>query len=259
MGDNGRFDVLKKEREGKEFVNNWGEKAIVVRYGGIYDVDIKYDNGYIQNIAWHNLIKGFHSPYARTVFGVGYLGEGEYNTNDKLAYLVWNGMLERCYEPYAINKHLTYIDCYVCEEWHCFQNFAKWFYKNYYEIKGERMQLDKDILIKGNKIYSPDTCIIVPNRINALFIKQQNHRGKYPIGISEYHNGIRARCSILNKKGKKEVVNLGCFPYDKIEEAFKTYKQFKENYIKQVADEYKDLIPKKLYDALYRYKVEIND
>jgi hypothetical protein len=36
-------------------------------------------------------------------------------------------------------------------------------------------------------------------------------------------------------------------------------KNFKENYIKQVADEYKDLIPQKVYEALYRYEVEIND
>lgn len=36
-------------------------------------------------------------------------------------------------------------------------------------------------------------------------------------------------------------------------------KEFKENYIKEVANEYKDKIPQKLYEAMYRYKVEIDD
>ena len=49
-----------------------------------------------------------------------------------------------------MNKN--YLDVTVCEEWHNFQNFAKWFYENYYEISGEKMRLDKDILIKGNKM-----------------------------------------------------------------------------------------------------------
>ena len=71
-------------------------------------------------------------------------------------------ILERGYSKLWKEKHPTYENVYVCEEWHNFQNFAKWYYNNYYSINEERMEIDKDILYKNNKVYSPDTCIIVP-------------------------------------------------------------------------------------------------
>lgn len=120
------------------------------------------------------------------------------------------------------------------------------------------MQLDKDMLYKGNKIYSPENCIFVPSRINKLLLKRQNYRGEYPIGVN-YHkrdNIFEASCSIITNNNKKKIY-LGRF--DNSEEAFQIYKRFKENYIKQVADEYKNKIPKNLYDAMYKYKVEITD
>ena len=165
-------------------------------------------------------------------------------------------MIRRCYDPYLLNEHPTYIECLVCEEWHNFQNFAKWYEENYYEIKGERMNLDKDILVKENKIYSPETCIIVPDKINSLFTKRNNDRGKYPIGVSyhETHNILDVHC---NKGGEQEY--LGRFPLDKPFQAFTAYKNFKESYVKKVADEYKELIPVELYNAMYNYKVDIND
>lgn len=167
-------------------------------------------------------------------------------------------MLQRCYDPYYLNKYPTYINCYVCDEWLCFQNFAEWFYDNYYECNDEKMCLDKDILCKGNKIYSPENCIFVPNRINTLFVKCNKTRGEYPIGVNfkPKINKFQARCSTL-KDNKTKSIYLGVYPT--VNEAFLVYKQYKENYIKQVADEYKDIIPKELYDALYKYEVEIND
>ena len=132
--------------------------------------------------------------------------------------------------------------------------------KNYYEIPNENMQLDKDILIKDNKIYSPKTCIFVPQRINKLFTKRQNDRGLCPIGVTERKNNkykkFESRCSIGN--GKR--ISLGYF-YTK-EEAFKAYKEYKEKYIRQIADEYKSKypnFPQKLYDAMYNYQVWEDD
>ena len=122
------------------------------------------------------------------------------------------------------------------------------------------MCLDKDILIKGNKIYSPNTCLIVPERINTLFIKCDNSRGEYPIGVVENQDkksnyvGLTVFCCTLYERKY-----LGSFPINKPFQAFTCYKNFKENYIKQVADEYKDIIPQRLYDAMYKYEVEIND
>ena len=122
------------------------------------------------------------------------------------------------------------------------------------------MQLDKDILNKGNKIYSPETCVFVPQRINNLFTKSNKIRGGYPIGVnySQNCNCLCVRCSILCEDKKKNK-HLGYFSLDEPFKAFSTYKNFKENYIKKVADEYKELIPQKLYEALYKYEVEIND
>ena len=163
-------------------------------------------------------------------------------------------MLRRCYDPKWYEKHSTYEKCEVCEEWLNFQIFAEWYEKNYYEIPGKRMELDKDILIKNNKIYSPKTCIIVPNDINTLFVKCDTNRGDLPIGVF-YDKRIKkygAQCQ-FNKEHK----HLGY--YNTSEEAFNAYKTFKEDYIKQVADQYRELIPKKLYNALYEYEVEWED
>ena len=146
----------------------------------------------------------------------------------------------------------------MCEEWCNFQNFAKWYENNYYEVESEVMNLDKDILVKHNKIYSPDTCIFVPHRINTLFIKRQNDRGESVIGTNLYKGKYRVHCHMINPKtGKSKEEYLGY--YDSQEKAFEIYKYYKERNIKEVADYYKSLIPQKLYDALYDYEVEITD
>ena len=199
-------------------------------------------------------IKDYYKP---SVLNIGILG-GELKKEDKEIHEIWRHMLLRCYDPYELNKHPTYIDCTVCKEWHNFQNFAKWYKENYYEVKDEIMHLDKDILLKGNKIYNPDTCIFVPLRINELFTKSNKARGKYPIGVSwkKKNKKFQVQCSIF-KDNKKTMKYLGL--YNTVEEAFIVYKAFKENYIKQVADEYKKYIPTKLYEAMYKYEVELDD
>ena len=120
------------------------------------------------------------------------------------------------------------------------------------------MALDKDILVKGNKTYSPNTCVFVPQNINTLFIKSNKIRGKYPIGVTfnKDKNKYQAQCNtLINGKNMKKTLRL----YNTIEEAFNAYKQFKEANIKQIADYYKENIPDKLYEAMYNYKVEITD
>lgn len=198
------------------------------------------------------------------VYGIGSTGEGEYssriNGEKTIQYEYWLQMLRRCYSEKYLKKRPTYEDKYVCDEWHNFQNFAKWFDENYYEVENQTMQLDKDILSKGNKIYSPDNCIFVPDRINSLFIKSNATRGKYPIGVSYYKktNKFISTCSIYNEDKMKRVPkHLGYF--NTPEEAFYKYKEFKEGYIKEVAEEYKEAIPHKLYKAMCDYLVEIDD
>ena len=254
---------MKNERLGEENYNNFGTLMKIVEYKNNSNIIVEFQDEHKVKIKsqYIHFKKGeIKNPYDRTVYGIGYIGEGIYSKKDyPYIYRKWHHMLERCYCPYCLNKRPTYIDCYVCEEWHNLQNFGKWFEENYYEIEEEKMNLDKDILFKGNKIYSPNTCIFVSEKINLLFTKCDIRRGKYPIGVhwDKKSNKFVAQCQILDKENNKKQIWLGY--YDTIEEAFLVYKQFKEKYIKEVADEYKDLIPSKLYESMYRYKVEIND
>lgn len=262
----------KQERLGEENYNNYKVLMKIIEYNNNKDIIVEFQDEHNVRIhtTYNNFKKGnVKNPYHPSIYGVGYLGEGKYkpskNGKSTKAYKVWLKMLQRCYEPYYLNRYPTYRDCYVCEKWHNFQNFAEWWEKKVYNCNNEKMCLDKDILIKGNKIYSPETCLILPERINTLFIKCDALRGKYPIGVYEYYDKkgykyLHVQCSIFNKDKKTSFPkSLGYFPINEPFHAFYTYKIFKENYIKQVADEYKDLIPTKLYEAMYRYEVEIND
>ena len=257
----------KIDRVGEENINNFGSKMVITRYKTNKDIDIyfpEYD-WTAKNAMYQNFKKGkIKCPYEPRVFSVGYIGEGEYkiSENGKITkcYQTWQNMLQRCYDPKYHEKEPTYKYCEVCKEWHCYQNFAEWFYNNYYEIECERMGLDKDILNKGNKIYSPDNCIFVPHNINVLFTKRDKVRGDYPIGV-HYHKAsgkFQAKCNVYDfKENKQKLKHLGL--YNNPQKAFESYKKFKEKHIKKVADYYKDLIPEKLYRAMYEYEVNIND
>ena len=250
------------DRTGEETYNKFGSKMIITKYNNRKDIDIyfpEYDYT-VNHVQYGNFKKGKIScPYEKCTYGVGYLGEGKYksieNGKHTKCYNTWNNMLKRCYDPKLQERQPTYKDCEVCEEWHNFQNFAKWYNDNYYEVPGERMHLDKDILIKGNKIYSRDTCLFVPNRINLLFTYKRNNKLKLPSGISP--NGSKYQVMCHDGSGKRIILGT----YETINEAFTIYKEFKERVIKQVADEYysKGLIPKKVQDALYKYEVLITD
>ena len=160
--------------------------------------------------------------------------------------------------PKYQEKEPTYKECTVCTEWHNFQAFAEWYENNYYEIPNESMSLDKDILFKGNKIYSPETCVFVPKNINSLFTKCDKSRGNDPIGAHQSPSGnYQVQCNNVN--GKR--IYLGT--YSNKEEAFRVYKRYKEKVIKEVIDLYECVIPEphysKLKKAMCNYRVEIDD
>lgn len=167
-------------------------------------------------------------------------------------------MLKRCYDPKFHENNSSYIKCEVFKDWLNFQNFAKWYDDNFYQLENEVMHLDKDILYKHNKIYSPKTCIFTPQNINILFIKSEKSRGDAPIGVywDKIKNVFIAQGTIF-ENGKSKTVYLG--RYNNSNDAFQSYKNFKENHLKEIANLYKDRIPQKLYDALINYKVEITD
>lgn len=255
------------DRTGEINYNNFGSKMIITKYRNAMDIDVyfpEYD-WTARSVEYSKFKKGqIKCVYEPRVYNHGYIGEGKYkiSENGKITkcYKAWNHMLERCYDAKYHKRYPTYKGCAVDDNWLNFQNFAEWYYKNYYEVEGQRMELDKDILNKGNKIYSDKTCVFVPNNINVLFTKSDKVRGKYPIGVNFHKRDkiFEVSCSYYDFKSKKKIKKyLG--RYSTPEEAFNVYKHFKENYIKQVAEEYKDKIPTKLYDAMYNYEVEIND
>ncbi|AUM58947.1 hypothetical protein BCP01_146 [Bacillus phage BCP01] len=231
----------------------------VIEYNGNHDIYVKFTKGDVVHTDWKAFCKGeVVSVYDRTVYEVGYLGEGVYNPSEggvvTRRYESWKHMLSRCYSAKFQKKRDTYIGCTVVPEWHNFQNFAKWYDENYYEIEGETMCLDKDIVFKGNRVYSPDACIFVPNRINVLIVNAKKIRGDLPIGVyyDKTKNKYKAQGNIRGK-----VQNLGRF--NTVGEAFASYKHHKEQYIKEIALEYKDRVPLDVYLALALYEVDIND
>ena len=245
------------DRLGEKKIDKYGIEMEIIEYKNCHNIIVRFNDGFGALVKTRydcfekNNIK---NPYRKSFCGVGYLGQGKYNSvNSRKILDCWQNMLKRCYDKEYQKKNPTYKNCEVCEEWLNFQNFAKWYEENYYEIKGEQIHLDKDILIKGNKTYSPENCIFAPIKINSLFTKREECRGKYPIGVKPNGKGYSSRCR--NAYGKE--VSLGNF--NTPHEAFLIYKLNKELVIQSVAQKYKKLIPNRLYEALINYKVEEDD
>ena len=257
------FAKVAYERLGETVLQKCGELAFIVEYVSSKDITVQFkETGELVKVEYGNFVKGnVKSHFTPSVFGVGIKGlEPTVDENGEVldSYNCWIGMLKRCYSAKYQEKYPTYKGCSVCDEWLYYPNFKKWYEENYYEINNKTAQLDKDIIIKGNKVYSPDTCVFVPSFINTLFTKCQKTRGKLPIGVyyDKTSKKYQANLSIF-KDGKSVRKHLGCF--DAVNEAFEVYKKAKEEYIKEIADEYKDKIPAKLYEAMYSYKVDIDD
>ena len=257
--------IMNLDRIGEERLNKFGSKMVIKEYRKYKDLDVyfpEYDWTF-EHARYGDFKNGeIKCLYEPRYYGKGYLGEGKYKVreNGKLTdeYKIWHGVLQRCYDPKFHEKHSTYKDCTVEDYLLNFQHMGKWLEDNYYEVPGEKMCLDKDILCKGNKIYSRDTCIFVPERINLLFTKRDKSRGNSPIGATPNSSGnYQVRCH--DEYGKS--IYLGT--YNTKEKAFQVYKQYKEKVIKKVIDSYKEKIPEPFYSklktAMYNYKVEIDD
>lgn len=244
------------KRLGEKHLTLEGYEAEIVGYEDSYNVDIKI-NDYIVTVQYGHLIRGkVRNPYHPSLFSVGFIGIGKYKTSENnkhtKIYITWRNMLERGHSEEYNQKYPSYKDVTVCEEWHNFQNFAQWFEDNYNPEVMQGWHLDKDILVKGNKIYSPETCCFVPNEINSFFVRGKSRRGDCLIGVSKGYGKFIASCNV-----NKKVKNLGYFESEP--EAFYVYKNFKENLSKKLAEKYKDQITKEVYSVLIDYKVEIDD
>jgi hypothetical protein len=249
-----------KDRKGEKYITNQGYEIEIIDYIASNNCTIKFNDklGTIKYKVAMKEIKsgGIFNAFHKSKYGVGYLGEGKYCSSkskiEQLSYDYWDGFFRRCYNQRVITMSPSYKGCSVSEEWHNFQNFGEWFDNNYNHKTMEGWCLDKDILFKGNKIYSPETCCFVPNEVNVVLTSSRAKRGDLPIGVCKKGNRYRAQI-------KTNSVVRGLGTYDTPKEAFDAYKMAKEIYIKELAFKWKELISNKVYIALINYEVEITD
>lgn len=248
-------------RIGETNFNKCGFKMTIINYINCDNIIVEFDNGFVTKCQYGQFKKGnIKSPLDKTVLNIGCLGGNSITlTKEECAvYNIWKKIIERCYCDRFKLHHNTYKDCTVCDEWHNFRNFYSWYKDNYYSVEDEQMEIDKDLLVKNNKIYSPNTCVILPSSLNCLIIKSDKARGDLPIGVyykNENHKYVAQCNTTINNKRKN--IHIGY--YDNYIDAFNGYKEFKEGYIKLKAEEFKSFIPNKAYKALINYKVNICD
>ncbi len=231
----------------------------ILKYNGARNVEIQFlKTGYETTVQLGNIKSGkVKDPYSPSVYGIGVLGakypvsEGGVLTKE---YVLWTGMLERCHSDAYKKKHPTYKDCEVSENFLHYEYFYEWCHNQIgFGVKG--WHLDKDLLTKGNKVYSEDSCVFIPQEINLLLVKRDNNRGEYLIGVS-WSSPHKSFVATVNKnKGKSE--HLGFFNTEI--EAFNAYKTAKESFVKEQANKYKSQIDLRAYNALMNYEVNIND
>lgn len=209
------------------------------------------DTGYIGIFTDSNIIKGsVRDLFYPSYYNVGFIGKGVYNSSDKKCHSIWADMLRRCYDKKSLN-YLNYgaKGVVVCEEWHNFQNFADWFYSQplcyNYDI-----ELDKDILsnIKNMeiKMYSPETCLIIPSEINKFFINYSiycNIRNQTS-GTFQVYYSVKNDVPIIKS-------------FHNLLEAIKYRNKLKQNAYNDLLSKYKEIIPFYLYDILKSYNFNV--
>ena len=268
--------MQKIDRTGEVGVSNEGCVMKIVEYNNNYDVIIEFqdEHKYRVHTQYSNFKNGqCKNPFFASVFGHGYYGVDKNGNVPKTKefkdgklcstweYNKWMNMLKRCFDNKYKEKRPTYKDTACCERWLYFANFLEDFEilkQEYSWNENEKLNLDKDILHKGNKIYSLENCVLVPDYINSLFIKRDAKRGEYPIGVC-YNKGAKKYQAFCSINGKQ--ISLGL--YNTPEEAFNAYKQAKENEIKRIVNDCvsKGFITKdsRLYKAMINYQVKIDD
>ena len=231
----------------------------ILKYNDTYNVDVQFLKTGFETVArlWdikNGLIK---DPYSPSVYGIGILGTKypiSVNGVQTKEYELWTHMLERCYSDTYKKKRPTYEGCEMSDNFKSYEYFYEWCNKQIgFNNKG--WHLDKDLLVKGNKVYNENVCVFLPQEINSLLVKCTASRGKHLIGVYWNKTNKAFRAMVSKNKGKSE--HLGYFKTEI--EAFKAYKQAKESFIKEQAINWKSQIDDRAYEALMNYQVEITD
>ena len=233
---------------------NEGGSYTVIEVNSAVDVIIEHNDKhkYRAKVSAHQIRSGgIRNPYYPTLYGVACMGVGEHKAKIKgkhvQAYGVWTGAVLRCYCPIRLEKRPSYKGCTVSEEWLVYQNFAD-FYINH-ESYGLGYELDKDLLFKGNKVYSAETCCFLPRELNLLIRDSKEKVSDLPIGVLKSPNGNFT--AGLKIRGRDK--HLGTFKT--VEEASAAYVKAKEVYVKEVAIEWKDRIGEMEFNGLMNWTV----
>ena len=247
---------------GSLYKTNQGCTVEVLDYTHYSKVLVKFldDVGHERLVSKKELLNGrVKNPFHPEVRGVGFFGVGPHigkigqgSSVSSKEYVHWTSMLTRSYADYYHERFPTYIGCSVDEQWHNYQEFAEWCQWQT-GFKDEGSVLDKDLLVSGNKVYGPETCVFLPPELNNLIVTQTKAGKDTPPGIS-YQNGCGKYIVSCAIDGKNK--NLG--RYKCPHEAFAVYKAFKEALVKEKAEEYKDRIDIRAYTAMLNFKVQEN-
>lgn len=241
---------------GKTFTSNKCGDFIVIEYKDYDNVVVKFTaTGSVVTTQLYHIKDGsIKDRMFPSVCGVGIVGEKYPLENGKQSkeYTVWVGMLDRCYST-TNNTRKTYEGCEVASSFRYLPFFKDWCH-NQVGFGEKGFALDKDILVKGNKVYSPETCCFVPQEINNLLTNKKMGSKSIRSGVS--FNKECGKYIVRFSKGSKSK-HIGYFVTEL--EAFLAYKQAKEAYIKEVANKWKDKIDPRVYEALISWNVEITD
>ena len=252
-------NVSCKDCVGKIYKSKSSGDFKILKYNDAKDVVIQFlKTGYETSVQLVQVKNGsVKDPYSPSVFGVGVLGTKYSITisgRNTKEYNLWQSMLRRCYSDCSKKQRPTYEGCEVSNNFKSYEYFYEWCQEQI-GFSADGFDLDKDLLIKGNKVYSESTCVFIPKEINSLLVKREASRGEHLIGVY-WHNANKAfRARVSKNKGKSE--HLG---YYKTElEAYNAYKIAKESFVKEQANKWKSQIDLRAYEALMNYTVEIMD
>ena len=231
----------------------------ILKYNNNRNVEVQFlKTGYEATIELVQVKRGnVKDPYSPSVYGVGILGTKYQSTINGIhtkEYKLWHNMLVRCYSDSSKKRRPTYEGCEVSDNFKSYKYFYEWCHKQV-GFSNQDWHLDKDLLVKGNKVYSENTCVFLPKEINSLLTKREALRGEYLIGVSWDKRDMAFISRVRKNKGKSEY--LGSFNTEL--EAFNAYKQAKESFVKEQANNWKSQIDPRAHEALMKYTVEITD
>ena len=252
-------DVSYKDCVGKVCKSKSSGDFKILKYNDKKNVEIRFlKTGFETTVQLGSIRNGYvKDRYAPSVYGVGVVGtKYPIRVNGVLTkeYVLWQSMLKRCYSDDFKKKHPTYEYCEVSDKFKSYEYFYEWCHKQI-GFCNEGFELDKDLLVKGNKVYSESTCVFIPSEINLLLIKREASRGKHLIGVSWSNTNKAFMAQVSKNKGKSE--HLGFFNTEL--EAFNVYKKAKESFVKEQAEKWKGKIDDRAYNALMNYEVHIDD